>query len=137
MASDVLAKPPIVVSDRDHEHLTRLADGLAQRHPVLAEMLRDEMDRATVLPLNTVPREVVQMGSLVEFRLDTGETKRATLIFSGKADFAEGQVSILTPLGTALIGLSPGQSMTWTSRDGREHRLTVVSVEQQVPVPAG
>src|SRR5690242_20881715 len=102
MAPEVLGKPPIVVSDRDHEHLTRLADGLAQRHPVLSEMLREEMDRATVLPLNSVPREAVQMGSTVEFQLDAGETKRATLIFSGKADFADGRVSILTPLGTAL-----------------------------------
>jgi regulator of nucleoside diphosphate kinase len=70
------------------------------------------------------------MGSTVEFRSDTGQQRRVTLVYPGEADFAQGRISILTPIGAALIGLSPGQSIAWTSRDGRQHRLTVLSVAQ-------
>ncbi len=53
-----------------------------------------------------------------------------TLVFPGEADIAKGKISVLTPIGAALIGLSASQSIDWTSRDGRIHRLTVESVEQ-------
>jgi regulator of nucleoside diphosphate kinase len=69
------------------------------------------------------------MGSKLRFTSDTGEDRRITLVFPGEADIAEGKVSILTPIGAALIGLSVGQSIDWTARDGRTHRLTVESVE--------
>ncbi|MGE0241516.1 MAG: GreA/GreB family elongation factor, partial [Parvibaculaceae bacterium] len=48
--------------------------------------------------------------------------------FPGEADIAEGRLSILTPVGTALIGLSVGQSILWTGRDGQQHKLTVLDV---------
>jgi regulator of nucleoside diphosphate kinase len=70
------------------------------------------------------------MGSTVEFRPDGGQPRRVTLVFPGDADISEGKISILTPVGTALIGLAPGQSIAWTARDGRRHRLTVLKVEQ-------
>ena len=54
---------------------------------------------------------------------------RVTLVFPGEADIAQGKISILTPIGAALIGLSAGQSIDWTARDGRIHRLKVESVE--------
>lgn len=49
-------------------------------------------------------------------------------MFPGEADIAEGKISILTPIGAALIGLKAGQSIDWTARDGRLHRLTVETV---------
>lgn len=52
-----------------------------------------------------------------------------TLVLPGEADIAAGKVSVMTPIGIALIGLSAGRSMNWTARDGRIHKLTVVSVE--------
>ena len=70
------------------------------------------------------------MGSTVTFKPDTGEAKTVTLVFPGDADISEGKVSILTPIGTALIGLSPGQSILWTTRDGRRHELSVLAVSQ-------
>jgi regulator of nucleoside diphosphate kinase len=68
------------------------------------------------------------MGSTVAFRSDDGQQRQVTLVYPGEADFARGRVSVLTPIGAALIGLSPGQSIAWTARDGRQHRLTVLSV---------
>jgi regulator of nucleoside diphosphate kinase len=46
------------------------------------------------------------------------------------ADIAQGKISILTPIGVALLGLSEGQSIAWKTRDGREQRLTVLAVEE-------
>jgi regulator of nucleoside diphosphate kinase len=46
-----------------------------------------------------------------------------------EADISAGRISVLTPIGAALIGLSPGQSIDWETRDGRVGRLTVESVE--------
>jgi regulator of nucleoside diphosphate kinase len=68
------------------------------------------------------------MGSTLTFDAE-GRTRRVTLVYPTEADIAAGRISVLTPIGTALIGLSQGQSVDWTARDGRRHRLTVVSVE--------
>ena len=51
-----------------------------------------------------------------------------TFMTKSLRELAAGTISILTPIGAALIGLSPGQSIAWTARDGRQHRLTVLSV---------
>lgn len=122
--------PAIVVSDIDHERLTRLATAAEDRAPEAAGVLLAELRRAQVVPLSGLPADIVQMGSTVEFRADTGPQRRVTLVFPGEADFAAGKVSILTPIGASLIGLSPGQSIGWTARDGRQHRLTVLAVTQ-------
>ena len=61
-----------------------------------------------------------------------GEVKTVTLVYPGKADIAEGKVSILTPVGAALIGLREGQSVAWTSRAGRRLEIEIVSVEAPV-----
>jgi regulator of nucleoside diphosphate kinase len=123
------AKPHIVVSDADQGRLTTLAMDALDHHPVVAAELLAEMERALVKPAGSVPADVVQMGSTVVFRSDDGQLRRVVLVFPGQADIGEGRISILTPIGTALIGLSVGQSITWLTRDGKSRRLTVVSVE--------
>ena len=126
-------KPAITISEVDHARLTRLADAIADQSPELADELLDELERARVVKANRLPEKVVRMGSEVTYSSDDGHQKTVTLVFPGEADIAAGRVSILTPIGTALIGLSPGQSIEWTTRDQRQHRLVVDSVEQ----PAG
>src|SRR5690606_27071032 len=113
-----------------HERLSGLAETIATRNPELSETLYAELDRARVVGDNSIPPETVRMGSTVTFTSDNSEAKTVTLVFPGDADIAEGKVSILTPIGAALIGLSEGQSIDWTARDGREHALTVVTVTQ-------
>lgn len=123
-------KPRIVLSELDYNRLTGLAEAVEDRTPEIAEELQNEIDRANVVATGSVPANVVQMGSTVEYQSDGGDTKTVTLVFPGDADIASGRISILTPIGTALIGLSPGQSINWTARDGKEHQLTVLSVKQ-------
>jgi regulator of nucleoside diphosphate kinase len=69
------------------------------------------------------------MGSKLRFTTDTGEDRTISLVYPGQADIAQGRISILTPIGAALIGLRVGQSIDWTARDERTHQLTVQSIE--------
>lgn len=125
--------PRIVVTERDYNRLTSLAAAAEERAPEVAGVLLSEMERAQVVSAHAFPDDVVQMGSTVEFISDAGQERKLTLVYPGDADIAQGRISILTPIGAALIGLSQGQSITWTARDGRQHRLTVLKVTQPVP----
>lgn len=122
-------KPVIRICRRDHTRLSALASAIAERNPDISEELLFELDRARIVADGSVADDVIQMGSTVTFKPDTGETRTVTLVFPGEADIAQGKVSVLTPIGTALIGLSTGQSMTWTTRDGRRHELSVLAVD--------
>jgi regulator of nucleoside diphosphate kinase len=120
-------KPRIVVGDIDHQRLSKLADAIADRSPELSDELLGELERAKVVKAASLPANVVRMGSTVTYVSDD-QRKTITLVFPGEADIAAGRVSILTPIGTALLGLSPGQSMEWTARDQRRHSLSVEDV---------
>ena len=127
--------PEIIVGGSDHARLTNLATVALESVPDTAEELLSELDRARIVSDESVPLDVVRMGSLVAFR-SGDDVKRVTLVFPQDADIAAGKVSVLTPVGAALLGLARGESITWTTRDGTSHELTVVSVEQPGQTPA-
>ena len=124
-----MSKPAIVVNKTDHARLTQLANGLLDRKPEMAEELLTELERARVVEKGTTLQGTVQMGSTVEYGTNDGQARRVTLVYPAEADISQGKVSILTPIGTALLGLKAGQSIDWVANDGRSHRLTIVSVE--------
>lgn len=69
------------------------------------------------------------MGSHVRFHDETaGAARDAQLVYPQDANPEERRISILTPVGTTLIGLSEGQTMSWRTRDGRDKTLTVLKV---------
>jgi regulator of nucleoside diphosphate kinase len=69
------------------------------------------------------------MGSEAEFRDDaTGQVRRVTLVYPQEADLEAGKISVLTPIGAALIGLSAGQSIEWHTLRGERRSLTVLRV---------
>jgi regulator of nucleoside diphosphate kinase len=121
--------PQIVMGGTDHARLTNLANAAFDTVPDTAEELLSELERARVVADEAVPRDVVRMGSVVEFESE-GDRKRVTLVFPSDADITAGKVSVLTPVGAALIGLAKGQSIAWTARDGTTHALTIRAVEQ-------
>lgn len=123
-----LRKPQIRMTRSDHERLSRLANALSSVSSNVADQLFTELDRARVVDDARIAINVVRMGSTLRYTTDSGEDRTVTLVFPGEADIAEGKISLLTPIGVALIGLSAGQSMDWTARDGRIHRLTIDSV---------
>ena len=130
MLNDMQAKqkPDIVIRDADHSRLSTLAEGLLDRLPEVAGELLTELERAKVLPAASFPANAVGMGSTVEYTTEDGSSRRVTLVYPDEADIAKGRISILTPIGAALIGLSEGQSISWTTRDGRTRRLSVTRV---------
>lgn len=127
-------KPSIALTRSDHDALARLAESISGKNPAVADQLLAELDRARLVADSQLRPDVVRMGSTLRFTTDAGEDRTVTLVFPGEADIAEGKVSILTPIGAALIGLSAGQSIDWTARDGRIHRLTVENVEKDITV---
>ncbi|MER9346608.1 nucleoside diphosphate kinase regulator [Mesorhizobium sp. M0227] len=122
-------RPPSrpLVSDADHHRLTGLARASLDRVPETAEELLSEMDRAIVTAAASMPANVVRMGSTVTIRNDGGE--RITLVYPGDADISENRISVLTPLGTALIGATIGQTVRWSSRGGRKLSATIEVVD--------
>jgi regulator of nucleoside diphosphate kinase len=69
------------------------------------------------------------MGSHVVFRDDTtGRVRQVTLAYPEQADISKGRVSVLTPIGTALLGLRTGLSIGWQTRSGENRRLTVLEI---------
>jgi regulator of nucleoside diphosphate kinase len=124
-----LQKPNITLLAADHDRLSALVQAAMSYDPETAQMLTGELDRARVIDYGQIPRNIVRMGSDILFRDDTTrEVRRVTLVFPGEADIAQNRVSVLTPVGAALIGLRAGQSITLGTRGGELKRLTVLRV---------
>ncbi len=120
--------PPITVSGIDFDRLERLAAAAGPDSPT-AEFLAREMARATIVPSAFLLRGVVIMGSEVEFRDDaTGRSRTVNLVYPSEANLDAGRLSVLSPVGAALIGLSVGQSIEWETPTGVWRSLTVLRV---------
>lgn len=124
--------PDIVISVEDHRRLQNIAEAAIQTHSDVAEYLQEELDRATVCSAATDCAPGVRMGSYVEFRDDkTGRVRSVQLAYPADADPSNGRISVLTPIGAALIGLSEGQSIEWQTRSGEWKTLTVLKVSDR------
>jgi len=124
-------KPRITLTAQDHEKLSILAHAAEHTMPDVAADLTEELDRAHVLSKGRHPEHTVCMGNEVEFRDDTnGKVQTVRLVYPEEADISQGKVSVLTPIGTALIGLRAGHSITWETRTGDLRRLTVLQVRE-------
>jgi len=120
------APPAIVVTKPDYERLSNLVDS-ARTTPLVGEYLANELDRARVVEANQIAPTVVTMHSRFVFRDEsTGETRTVSLDYPGEENIDEGCISILTPVGAALLGLSEGQSIEWETLTGESRVLTVV-----------
>lgn len=129
--------PSLIVSSRDLARLEALLDSpVLSRHPAALALI-DELNRAEVLPPQQIPADVVTMHSRVECEdIANGEEHVLTLVYPNEADVERGRVSVLAPVGTALLGLSVGQSIDWQAPGGRPLKLRVKSVRYQ-PEAAG
>lgn len=125
--------PAITIARSEHARLSNLADMLAERDPHAAEQLAAELDRAKVVDDARMAPGVMRIGAVAEFQIDDEPPQTAELVFPGDADISRQRISVLTPVGAALIGLSAGQSIEWAARDGRARRLSVIAVRDGVP----
>lgn len=126
------ARPRIVIPASEHARLMSLAEKALEKNSPVAEYLSDELSRAHVVPDNDCAPYVVRMGSHVTYSEDaTKKTRKVTLVYPKDADIDQNRISILTPIGAALIGMSPTQSIQWQSPAGGVSSLTVLDVKNE------
>jgi len=102
-----------------------------------AEMLDSELDRAQVVSQEGLPPDVVSMRSRVLYEdADSRDRREAVLVYPEEADLARSRISVLAPIGTALLGLQAGQSVSWPVPGRRTRTIRVLSVIYQ-PEAAG
>jgi regulator of nucleoside diphosphate kinase len=125
------ARPPIVLLDSEAEALTSLALAALERSSLSAGLLLEELERAEIVPPGKLPADVATMRARVAFRDEaTGEEHAVRLVFPKEADIALGDVSVLTPIGAALIGMRRGAAIDWPNRHGECRRLRITEVTQ-------
>lgn len=137
MTESRFVKPPLIIDAGHYERLIALAMRWMKQAPELAQQLLDEVERARVLPSADMPADVVTIGSQVTFRDEgTGAVEAVRVVLPHAASIDERRVSVLAPIGAALIGLSVGQRIDWQIVDGRMRSLSVLEVSQ-APKDAG
>lgn len=130
-----MEKPFIRVAQTDWNRLHMIANSLESNNAVANELL-NELERAQVVP-DAEKMDFIGLGSTATYRTTAHDQRTVTLVLPADADIARGRISIMTPVGVALLGLSAGQSIEWQTRDGRTETLTVLSVNKPPPEDNG
>jgi regulator of nucleoside diphosphate kinase len=112
-----MLNPQPVISERDLRRLKSLP---------LDEQLAEELEHAAVVPSEGIPEDVVTIGSRVVFVDETtGRQRYVRIVDPMHADLAQLEISVLAPVGAALLGLPVGGSIDWQFPDGKTRRLRV------------
>lgn len=123
--------PTIYVTEADHEVLSNLAEAVADR-AAGSRVLAGEMARAVIVDPAQAPHPFVGIGSTVEYQdLTSGQVRRVRLSLPRDASIDEGRISVLTPVGAALIGMTAGETFHWTDSDGRARGVRVLTIDVQ------
>jgi regulator of nucleoside diphosphate kinase len=121
--------PPVIISETDREDLYAVATSAltnSRMAPVASNVLR-EIYRATIVPNDQLPTNVVAVNSCVDVRDNVaGANRRIVLVLPGETSTKPNAVSVLSPLGAALIGLSEGSSVEWCTASGDRSSITVL-----------
>lgn len=132
MSETKVKRPDITVSTADLDRLEGLLGALRAGAPEIADGLRSELDRARIVEPEDMPADVVTMNSTVRFAdEETGKEFQRTLCYPEEATGGSDKVSILAPLGSALLGLSVGQRIDWPVPGGRTARIRILDVVSQ------
>lgn len=132
-------KNSIYITEFDHYRLERLVEVWKKRYEMDSEnleLLEDELSRAEIVRPEEVPADVVTMNSKVTLAdLDSGELTEVAVVFPGMASAAAGRISVLAPVGTALLGCHAGETVELPA-PGRRRRFRIERVAFQ-PEAAG
>ena len=112
----------IYITEPDYHRLSALIETTRERNGVDREYinkLEAELDRAEIVDPKHIPADVITMRSTVRLKdLVTGEANTYSLVFPTEADFSEGKISILAPIGTAILGYKLGDIIEWPVPSG-------------------
>ena len=127
-----MAQPNIMITKLDAERLEALIDRLPNNSAPGIEKLQDELLRATIVDSKDIPPDVVTMNSTVTFRIDNnGKEFSLKLVYPKDVDGNADKISILAPIGSALIGMREGATIAWPVAGGDTHDVIIVSVDDQ------
>ncbi|MBX3041644.1 MAG: nucleoside diphosphate kinase regulator [Bdellovibrionaceae bacterium] len=118
----------LVISQTDRDKIATLLQGAPLN---IAELLGDELGRATIVGDDVLPKEVVSMNSQIRFQdVETEKETTVILVYPSEANLDQNKISLFTPVGSALIGLKIGQTIAWPFPGGKTRQLKVISVEK-------
>lgn len=123
--------PSIVITQLDADRLDTLLGSLSEQQFPGKERLEAELARATIVDSRDVPPNTVTMNSVVVFRTGDGKEFSLKLVYPKDADGSADKVSILAPVGSALLGLAEGDSITWPIHGGTTAEVRIISVAEQ------
>ncbi|WP_076919432.1 nucleoside diphosphate kinase regulator [Pseudoalteromonas sp. SK18] len=130
-------KPEIIISSLDADRLYALMESLPANSFAGEKELEAELGRANIVEPHEVPSTVVTMNSTVNFVVEsTGEEFTLTLVYPKNIDSSGDKISILAPVGSALLGLSQGDQIEWPKPGGGLVTVTIKEVIYQ-PERAG
>jgi regulator of nucleoside diphosphate kinase len=122
VASRVSSKHKIIVTHADRTRLSALLESGFARAIDSADYLNDlrtELDRAETVAPENAPDDIVTMNSTVRlYDCDAQESETFTLVYPGRADIAQGRLSVLAPIGTAILGQRKGDLVRWRTPGG-------------------
>ena len=113
---------PLIITRLDSDKIQWLlwnAGATLYRGSLYLKKLKEELDRATIVEPEEVPPDVVTMNSSVSLvDVMTGEELNYTLVYPEDADLQQGKISVLAPIGTAMLGYRVGDTFTWDTPGG-------------------
>ena len=125
-------RPPIKISSLDADRLEQLLETRTRGNFPGKDDLQEELDRAEVVPPEEMPPDVVTMNSTVTFRVESSSQDFSlTLVYPQDADGGEARISVLAPVGSALLGLREGDRISWPRPRGGSLRVTIIKVTFQ------
>ena len=132
-----MSRPTIIINELDAERIDRLLEKAEFASLPVADALNEELDRAQMCTPETIPHDVFTMNSQVKFRnLTTGEELTRTLVYPAQMTDSSTQLSVLAPVGAALLGLRTGDTIHWELPGGASTHLEVLELLYQ-PEAAG
>ena len=125
-------RPPITISSLDVARLERMLDSLGSNQFPNRDDLQTELDRANIVEPQEIPPDVVTINSTVTFRVESSDSEFSlTLVYPNDTGDGTGKISILAPVGSALLGLREGDEISWPKPGGGLLLVRILKVTYQ------
>lgn len=126
------SRPEITISSLDSDRLYDLIETLPQGNIAGVNELEEELGRANIVPPKEVPPTIVTMNSTVKFFVESTQKEfELTLVYPKDMDTSGKTISILAPVGSALLGLAIGDEIEWPKPGGGMQKVKITAITYQ------